>query len=132
MLEPETTNLEITDFKYDDLYAGETLTLSMDMDFSNFDFSSGEKYLAFVFKILDGKQYILGDAKRDNLIVFIKVKQESEPSDDHLLGIASVLMDEGYSQSFDRCLKATRACNGDVQKARDLLSKVMITENQYS
>jgi hypothetical protein len=74
MLEPETTNLEIIDFKYDDLYAGETLTLSMDMDFSNFDFSSGENYLAFIFKILDGKQYILGDAKRDNLIVFIKVK----------------------------------------------------------
>ena len=74
MLEPETTNLEVVDFNYDDLYAGETLTLSMNLDFTNYDFTSGESYLAFVFKILDKKQYILGDAKKDNLIVFIKVK----------------------------------------------------------
>jgi hypothetical protein len=40
-----------------------------------------------------------------------------------------MLLDEGYSQSFDRCLKAAKCANGEVEKARDLLSKVMITEN---
>jgi hypothetical protein len=74
MHEPESSNLEIVEFNYDPLFAGETLTLTLDLDFNNFDFSSGESHLAFVFKILDNKQYILGDAKKDNLIVFIKVK----------------------------------------------------------
>ena len=97
MLEPESSNLEIVEFNYDSLYSGETLTLTMDLDFNNFDFTSCKSHLAFVFKILDNKQYILGDAKKDNLIVFIKVKQDLEPSDDNLLGIASILMDEGYS-----------------------------------
>lgn len=86
-----------------------------------------------MFKILDNKNCILGDAKTDNLILFIRVEQfGKDTSDDHLLGVASILMDEGYSQSFDRCLKASRACDGDVEKARSLLSKMMITENQYS
>lgn len=130
MLEPHNTNLEIVSFQYDPLMAGESLPLRLDFDFNCFEVSD-EKYFAFMFKILDEKHFILGNAKSDNLILFVNLSHEPQDQD-ILLGIASMLLDEGYSQSFDRCLKAATCCNGDVEKARDLLSKVMITENQYN
>jgi hypothetical protein len=128
MNEPKTTNVEISKFNYDPLFAGETLSLKLDLDFNSYDFSSEESHLAFMFKILDNKNFILGNAKQDNLILFVNLNPEEIPQDT-LLGMASMLLDEGYSQSFDRCLKAARCANGEVERARDLLSKVMITEN---
>jgi exonuclease VII small subunit len=50
---------------------------------------------------------------------------------DKNFAMASVLLDEGYSESYERCLKATRVCSGDIEKARDLLSKITIAENQF-
>jgi hypothetical protein len=73
MNEPETSNVEISEFDYDTLYAGETLTLKLDLDFNSYDFSSEESHLAFIFKILDYKNFILGNAKQDNLIVFVNL-----------------------------------------------------------
>ena len=128
MNEPLTTNVEISEFDYDPLFAGETLTLKLDLDFNSYDFSSEESHLAFMFKILDNNNFILGNAKQDNMILFVNLSPKEIPSD-VLLGIASMLLDEGYSQSFDRCLKAAKCANGEVERARDLLSKVMITEN---
>jgi translation elongation factor EF-Ts len=45
------------------------------------------------------------------------------------MAMASILTDEGYSQNFDRCYKAVDCCNGNIEQARDLLSKITITEN---
>jgi len=50
------------------------LDLDLEMDFSKFDFSSGESHFAFMFKILDNKNFILGHPNKDNLIVFIRAK----------------------------------------------------------
>ena len=44
------------------------------------------------------------------------------------MAMASILIDEGYSQSFDRCFKAVNCCEGNIDDARDILSKITITE----
>jgi hypothetical protein len=54
------------------LFAGETLTLRMDLDFNQF-LVRGETHLAFMFRILDNKNFILGSGIKDNLIVFINL-----------------------------------------------------------
>ena len=79
MREPSDANIEV-EFSYDPLLAGETLTLSLSLDFSGFQFTS-QSHLAFVFKILDDKNFILGNAKTDNLILFVNLPGE-EVSDD--------------------------------------------------
>lgn len=49
-------------------------------------------------------------------------------NDDQLLTMASILLDEGFG-SFDRCSMVVRALRGDMDKARDLLSKLIISED---
>lgn len=84
----------------------------------------------------------MGDSREDNLIVFFKMAQSEEEakqeeqeqpkrkmSDCQILAMASCLLDEGYSTSFDRCLKVATITDGDIEASRDLLSKITITEN---
>ena len=90
-------------------------------------------------RILDGMNVILGEGREDNMIVFFKHNDRQEEPDNmlkkrkmsysKLLATASVLLDEGYATSFDRCIKAATVTDGDIEKARDLLSKITITEN---
>ena len=112
-----------------------------------------------MFRIVDEKHVIMGDAKQDNMILFIKFEdddgeegQNDESKDQNkvdageqkngqpmirklsegqYMGMASILLDEGYSESFDRCHKAVLCCNGDIEQARNALSKITITENQH-
>jgi len=41
--------------------------------------------------------------------------------------MASILLDEGYG-SFERCSMAIRCLRGDMEKAREILSKLIICE----
>lgn len=43
--------------------------------------------------------------------------------------MASILLDEGYG-SFERCSMVVRGLRGDMDKARSLLSKIIISEDQ--
>ena len=67
-----------------------------------------------MFKIIDEKNRIVGDPKKDNLILFVKVKGSAlnkDAADENMcLGMASLLLDEGYTDSFDRCFKAILCC----------------------
>jgi hypothetical protein len=49
-------------------------------------------------------------------------------SDDQLLTMASILFDEGYG-TFERCSMIIKVLRGDMEKARNLLSKLIIEEN---
>lgn len=51
-------------------------------------------------------------------------------SDEQLLGMASVLQDEGYG-SFNRCYGLIRALRGDINKARDILSQLIFYECSF-
>eukprot|EP00347_Sterkiella_histriomuscorum_P004328 403360863 len=51
-------------------------------------------------------------------------------NDEQLLGMASLLFDEGYG-SFDRCYGLIRVLRGDLKKARDILSQLIFYECQY-
>lgn len=103
-----------------------------------------------MFRILDEKHIIMGDAKEDNMILFVKFEADEAEALDHedgagkelptnsrklsegqAMGMASILLDEGYSSSFDRCHKAVLCCGGNIEHARDMLSKITITENQH-
>ena len=109
-----------------------------------------------MFRILDEKHIIMGDAKEDNMVLFIKFDPEGDdqpevldneeqsnqegkseaPKDRKLsegqtMAMASFLLDQGYSESFDRCHKAVICCNGNLDHAKDILSKITITENQH-
>ena len=74
--------------------------------------------MAFMFKIIDEKKRIVGDPKKDNLILFVKVKGSGnglrmcvqKDVDNMYLAMASLLLDEGYTDSFDRCFKAIMCC----------------------
>lgn len=46
------------------------------------------------------------------------------------MGMASMLLDEGFG-SFERCMETVRMLDGDITKARDILSSIMITEAQF-
>jgi len=75
-----------------------------------------------------------------NLVLFVKLiggNQVGEKSafdlpepaktESQLFEIASDLMDEGFG-SFERCLLCSKMLNGDITKARDVLSNLMIVE----
>lgn len=86
-----------------------------------------------MLRVLDHKNIIMGDPSEDNMIVFFKTDDDHfeiegrKMSEAQLLAMASVLLDEGYSTSYDRCLKAVQVTDGNVEAARDLLSKITIT-----
>lgn len=100
-----------------------------------------------MMRILDDKNVIMGDSRQDNLLVLFRIEEDADDKQDsgleeqakakpdrkmsqeQLLATASVLLDEGYSTSFDRCLKVATAVNGDIECARDMLSRITITEN---
>ncbi len=48
-------------------------------------------------------------------------------SDEQLLGMASLLFDEGFG-SFDRCYGLIRVLKGDLKKAKDILSQLIFYE----
>jgi hypothetical protein len=43
--------------------------------------------------------------------------------------MASILLDEGFG-SLERCLSAIRILRGDIARAKEILSNLMITEAQ--
>jgi hypothetical protein len=50
-------------------------------------------------------------------------------SDQQLYHMASILLDEGFG-SLERCLNAVRILRGDIGRAKEILSNLMITEAQ--
>lgn len=48
-------------------------------------------------------------------------------SDEQFSSMASILLDEGFG-SFDRCSMLIRCLRGDMVKAREVLSKLIISE----
>jgi hypothetical protein len=105
------------------------------LDFSALDAEKQNlSHMAFMFKIIDDKKRIIGNPKTDNMVLFVKIEnyEPEEATDESMcLGLASLLLDEGYCDSFDRCFKAITCCHGNVDEARALLRNVMVTENQY-
>jgi len=71
---------------------------------------------------LDGDEQLLqnNEAKRSRAL-----------SEGQQMAMASILLDQGYCNSFDRCYKAVNCCDGNIESARDILSKITITENQH-
>ena len=152
MIEPKDLSVQIVDFSYESLNSQDSADLTLDINFKDMDLkkvmNAGGRggHGAIMFRILDEKHIIMGDAKEDNIILFIKFDPDSndEPealdneaegsasrklSEGQAMGMASVLLDQGYSSSFDRCHKAVLCCDGNIEHARDILSKITITEN---
>jgi hypothetical protein len=48
----------------------------------------------------------------------------SNMSDEKLLGMASMMVDEGYG-TFDRCYAIVRCVRGDLRSAREIASQLM-------
>lgn len=160
MVEPKDLSVQVIDFSYESLNSQDTSDLILDINFKDMNLkkvmeADGKaSHGVIMFRILDEKHIIMGDAKEDNMILFIKFdpdcSDEAEALDNEdgegnamhktdnrklsegqVMAMASVLLDEGYSQSFDRCHKAVICCNGNIEAARDILSKITITENQH-
>ncbi|TNV79687.1 hypothetical protein FGO68_gene1735 [Halteria grandinella] len=98
-----------------------------------------ESHQIVMFRIRDKKEYI-----GQPLIAFIKIDKDTlnrsslresvllkhgqpEFSDEKLLSMASILVDEGYG-SFDRCYALVRALRGDIGKARETMSQLIFYE----
>ena len=160
MVEPKDLSVHILDFSYESLNSQDVSDLILDINFKDMDLKKAVKadgkpgHGVIMFRILDEKHIIMGDAKEDNMILFIKFDPESgeeaealdngeggnevashsnsrKLSEGQVMAMASILLDEGYSQSFDRCHKAVICCDGNIEAARDILSKITITENQH-
>ena len=54
----------------------------------------------------------------------------SDLSDEKLLGMASILVDEGFG-TFDRCYSMIRALRGSMTNAKENLSQLMFYECQF-
>lgn len=158
MVEPKDLSVQMIDFAYDSLHSQDTSELTLDINFKDMNLEKVMKedgksgHGVIMFRILDEKDIIMGDAKEDNMILFIKFDSEEEAevldnedgagkelpayasrklSEGQAMGMASILLDEGYSSNFDRCHKAVLCCDGQIETARDMLSKITITENQH-
>ena len=76
MVEPQDTTVLLEDFSYDCLKSQEKLFLEMQIDLSKFNFdSNSQDYMVLMFRILDNTNTLLGDAKEDQMILFIKFDQ---------------------------------------------------------
>jgi len=51
------------------------MTIKLNLDFSGLQ-SKNISHFAFMFKIVDEKKRIMGDAKKDNIILFVKVQSD--------------------------------------------------------
>jgi hypothetical protein len=60
----------------------------------------------------------------------INQSEFSRLSDEKLLGMASLMMDEGYG-SFDRCYSLIRCVRGNLKEAREISSQLMFHECQF-
>ena len=66
------TNIGV--FEYDYLRAQETMKFEINLDFSQFDVEKHKvEHMAFMFKIIDEKKRIIGNPKKDNMILFVKI-----------------------------------------------------------
>jgi hypothetical protein len=79
---------------------------------------------AFIKVVKDHEQH--SQSENNDLEDFTKFNLD----DDKLLGMASLLVDEGYG-SFDRCYNLIRCLRGDLNKARDVLSQFIFQESQF-
>ena len=156
MIEPKDLSVHILDFSYEGLHSQDASELVLDINFKDMDLKKvmpdGKAgHGVIMFRILDEKHIIMGDAKEDNMVLFVKfdpgsgeeaealdnedggneVPSSRKLSEGQVMAMASILLDEGYSQSFDRCHKAVISCDGSIEAARDVLSKITITENQH-
>ena len=79
-----------------------------------------------MFRLKTGTAYI-GQPLTAFVRVLPSLRQSSlkysttEYSDEQMLGMASILMDEGYG-NFERCYQLVRTVRGNMEKARDILS----------
>ena len=66
MVDPVDTTVQLKDFQYDCLKAGEKLFLEMQIDLENFNINKMKQdYMVMMFRIVDNTNTILGDAKED-------------------------------------------------------------------
>ena len=109
--------------------------LELDLDFNEYQFDEATPFGCLMVRIVDENNTIMGDAMEDNLVVFLNFKrlgqQEDQLDQSQKLKMASILLDQGYSRNFQRCFKAVECTGGQIEAAKDLLSKITITENQY-
>jgi hypothetical protein len=52
-------------------------------------------------------------------------------TDEKLLGMASMMFDEGYG-TFDRCYAIVRCVRGELSAAREIASQLMFHEAQFN
>ncbi len=55
----------------------------------------------------------------------------SNMTDEKLLGMASMMFDEGYG-TFDRCYAIVRCVRGELSAAREIASQLMFHEAQFN
>ncbi|CDW84571.1 UNKNOWN [Stylonychia lemnae] len=83
---------------------------------------------------LDQSQSLSQSMMRQSVVSIRKSSTEDfsayNLSDEQLLGMASVLFDEGYG-SFDRCYGIVRALRGDMKRAKETLSQLIFYECQF-
>jgi hypothetical protein len=52
-------------------------------------------------------------------------------TDEKLLGMASMMFDEGYG-TFDRCYAIVRCVRGELSAAKEITSQLMVHEAQFN
>jgi len=64
---------------------------------------------------------------------FVKNSQAdfSNMTDEKLLGMASMMFDEGYG-TFDRCYAIVRCVRGELSAAKEITSQLMFHEAQFN
>lgn len=92
-----------------------------------------DDYFVLLFKMKISKNRFIGP----HLILFVRltkpqslVKSDFEEPVDikaQYYEMASELQDEGFG-AFDRCLRAVRMMDGNLNEARDVLSNIMLTQ----
>lgn len=79
MVEPAETTVQLMDFKYDYLQAGEKLFLEMQIDLENLNLNKMKQdYMVLMFRIVDNTNTLLGDAREDQMILFVKFDRPSQ------------------------------------------------------
>ena len=90
MVEPVSMKVQIVDFQYECLYSKDVADLVVDLNFKNLDWSTVQKkqdnrfrpgHAVIMLRILDEKHIIMGDAKGDNMILFIKFVADGDESE---------------------------------------------------
>lgn len=66
MVDPQDITVQLKEFQYDCLKAGEKLFIEMQIDLENLNISKiNQDYMVLMFRIVDNTNTILGDSKED-------------------------------------------------------------------